>query len=90
MRNSIHTTFRLRQMAEALLKDKPPVIGFKLSEPEIHRLYHELQVHQVELELINEELLGQNLEKEILIAALMLKNRQLLAQNLEKDNLALQ
>ena len=89
MKDSTTAVIRLRQMAEARLEDKPPVLGFKLSEPEILRLYHELQVHQVELELINDELLSQNLEKDILITELILKNRQLLDQNQERENQAL-
>jgi two-component system CheB/CheR fusion protein len=47
---------RLREKAEALLKKKSVKAVPKLSETDIQRLVHELEVHQVELELENEEL----------------------------------
>ena len=46
----------LRQKAEALLKKKSVKAGSHLSEIEIYKLNHELEVHQIELELQNEEL----------------------------------
>ncbi len=46
----------LRQKAEALLKNKPSKHDSQLSEVESLRLIHELEVHQIELELQNEEL----------------------------------
>ena len=46
----------LRQKAEALLKNKPSKHDSQLSEVESLRLIHELEVHQVELEMQNEEL----------------------------------
>jgi len=46
----------LRQKAEALMKRKPSGKSPHLSEFEAMRLVHELEVHQIELELQNEEL----------------------------------
>jgi len=46
----------LRQKAEALMKRKPSGKNPHLSEFEAFRLVHELEVHQIELELQNEEL----------------------------------
>ena len=47
----------LRQKAEELLKKKSSKTASPFSEVESLRLIHELQVHQIELELQNEELL---------------------------------
>jgi PAS domain S-box-containing protein len=46
----------LRQKAEELLKKKSLKTDSQLSETNILRLNHELQVHQIELEMQNEEL----------------------------------
>ncbi|MEI7501345.1 MAG: ATP-binding protein [Bacteroidota bacterium] len=46
----------LRQKAEDLLKKKSSVIVSSLSEVEILKLLYELEIHQIELELSNEEL----------------------------------
>ena len=46
----------LRQKAEALLKKKSSGTVSPFSEVESLRLIHELEVHQIELELQNEEL----------------------------------
>lgn len=48
---------RLRQKAEELLKNKLPETNVHLSETELLKLVHELEVHQIELELQNEELM---------------------------------
>ena len=50
------TSETLRQKAEELLKNKPSKHDSQLSESENLRLIYELQVHQIELELQNEEL----------------------------------
>ena len=47
---------QLRQKVEKLLKNKPPQKTPVLSEADTLRLIHELEVHQVELEMQNEEL----------------------------------
>lgn len=44
----------LRRRAEERLKGKPPTSPWDLAET--HRLLHELQVHQIELEMQNSEL----------------------------------
>jgi len=55
-KNSKDSDVRLRQMAERLLKQKLSKTNLKLSEEEMLKLIYELEVHQVELELQNEEL----------------------------------
>ena len=48
----------LRKLAEASLQERLPESGdvAALSRTEVHKLVHELQVHQIELEMQNEEL----------------------------------
>jgi PAS domain S-box-containing protein len=46
----------LRRRAEDHLKEKKPEAGFAPDETDLKRLVHELQVHQIELEMQNEEL----------------------------------
>jgi len=47
----------LRQKAEELLKRKPTITASSLSEVDLLKFVHELEVHQRELELQNEELI---------------------------------
>jgi PAS domain S-box-containing protein len=47
----------LRQKAEELYKKKPARTASQLSEHDTLKLIHELEVHQIELELLNEELM---------------------------------
>ena len=49
-------TDKLRRKAEVLLKNKKEVSKASFSEPDILKLIHELEVHQIELELQNKEL----------------------------------
>jgi len=46
----------LRKKAETKLKDKQIKVDNPVLEPDIKKLLHELQVHQIELEMQNEEL----------------------------------
>ena len=46
----------LRVKAEKLLKEKKAIIDKPLMEFDVKKLLHELQVHQIELEMLNEEL----------------------------------
>ena len=46
----------LRRLAEVRLREKKSETGLPLAEDDARRMVHELQVHQIELELQNEEL----------------------------------
>jgi PAS domain S-box-containing protein len=57
----------LRQRAEALLREKGTAADRPIKEADLRRLLHELQVHQIELEMQNEELQHARTELEILL-----------------------
>lgn len=48
---------RLRSKAEEILKSKSPTMNLAPTETELLKLVHELEVHQIELELQNQELI---------------------------------
>ena len=48
----------LCQKAETLLKKKPSKTALQLSEVEMLKLIYELEVHQIELELQDKQLMG--------------------------------
>jgi len=54
--NPAESTGRLRRRAEHKLRQKPTGVARIATEADAQRILHELQVHQVELELQNEEL----------------------------------
>ncbi len=55
-KNSLLSAAKLRRQAEELLTAKAPETLPPLTEHEMQRLVHELQVHQIELEMQNTEL----------------------------------
>ncbi len=57
MKKTTDTSALIRHKAEEALKGKQATSPSNLSESEIIRLIHELEVHQIELEMQNEELL---------------------------------
>ncbi len=54
----------LRKNAEKLLISRQPATAARISESDGLRLIHELEVHQIELEMQNEELIQINTEKD--------------------------
>ena len=56
-RNTLSEAEILRQKAEKLLKKRPYGSGSLESESEMMKLIQELEVHQIELEMQNEELM---------------------------------
>jgi PAS domain S-box-containing protein len=59
---NIATHVELRQRAEEQLAKRPPALA--LDQGDVGRLLHELQVHQIELEMQNDELLQSQLRLE--------------------------
>ncbi len=57
----------LRRHAEAQLKPPPAKRGARRTEADMARLVHELEVHQVELEMQNEELQQTRVKAEVLL-----------------------
>lgn len=73
-RNNIREAEILRRKAEDQLKNLHSKVDANSSEDDVRRLAHELQVHQIELEMQNEELL---LAKEQIAAAADEKYKEL-------------
>ncbi len=55
----------LRQRAKETLRDSPNRLTSDLSEVDVLKLVHELEVHQIELEMQNDELLQAKLQAEL-------------------------
>ncbi|MEI8048781.1 MAG: PAS domain S-box protein, partial [Bacteroidota bacterium] len=81
----------LRQQAEAILQ-KNPSRQVSLTEGEMLKLVHELEVHQIELQLLlettGEELSFEIREKAKLADELLIANQELAFKNNEKSDLA--
>ena len=61
MKSGINSeSFLLRQKAEELLRTRPTRLPVNPSEADILKLIHELEVHQIELEILNDELMLAN------------------------------
>jgi signal transduction histidine kinase len=61
------TATELRQRAEARLSERGTATDRPIKEADLRRLFHELEVHQIELELQNEELKRAHAELETLL-----------------------
>lgn len=55
---------KLRRCAEEILREKNAGVNYPMSEEDVNALVHELEVHQIELELQNEELQRATMEAE--------------------------
>jgi PAS domain S-box-containing protein len=81
----------LRQKAEATLQERPSQ-QVSLTEDETLKLIHELEVHQIELQLLlettGEDLSFEIREKAKLADELLIANKELLFQNTEKEKRA--
>ena len=66
-RNHPPTATELRRRAEARLSEKGTAADRPIKEADLQRLLHELQVHQIELEMQNEELQRAHAEVETLL-----------------------
>jgi hypothetical protein len=77
----------LRQEAEAILQ-KRPIRQVSLTEGEMLKLVHELEVHQIELQLLLETTVEELSLKANLAAELDIANKELAFQNDEKNHRA--
>jgi hypothetical protein len=88
-KNNESDASKLRQKAEQCLLRNPLKSVHHLSDIDIFKLNQELSIHQLELEMQNEELAFQLEEKVKLARELQVANKELLFQNEEKANRAL-
>jgi hypothetical protein len=56
VKNKLSNAAKLRATAEAKLKEKQREAALPVTESDKEKLVHELQVHQIELEMQNQEL----------------------------------
>lgn len=83
----------LRQQAEAILQKRSPRQR-DFTENEMLKLVHELEVHQIELQMLlentGEELSFEIMEKATRAEELLVANKELAFQNNEKTNRAIE
>jgi len=76
MKNKFIVNDILRQKAERILKERLPEVNSNLSESDMLKLIHELEVQYIELEMINNEIMDRDHENTDQSAELSEANRK--------------